>query len=571
MTDKMSETRWPVLDWLPGYRREWLTADAVAGVTSAAVVVPKALAFATIAGLPLQAGLATAFVPAVVYAFLGASRPMSLSTTSTIAILAAAQVSALAPEGSGVSPLAVAATLSVLVGVVLLLARVLRLGAAANLISDPVLTGFKAGIGLVVVADQLPKLLGIHIAKAGFLRDVVSIVRHLAETHFATLLLGGGLLAAIFLLEHFAPKVPAPLVAVAAGIAASSALGLAALGVATVGEVPGGLPPITPPLVSLVEELWPGAVGIALMSFIETIAVGRAFRDRGEPQPDADRELVALGVANLAGGFVGGMPAGGGTSQTAVSRRAGAKTQLCGAVAALGALATLLFLAPLLGLMPSAALAAVVIATSIPLIKLGDFRAIAKIRRTELVWAIAATAGVVVLGTLKGILVAVLVSVVALAAQQFRPSVFPVGRKRGTEVFRRISPEHPDDETFPGVLLVRIIGRLFFLNVKRASDDLAALVEEAQPRVVVLDGSALIDLEFTALKSLIEAEESARARGVLLCLAALNPEVREMVDRSSLGATLGRERMFFNLEQAVAAAPALLRRTGASAAEASAR
>ncbi len=562
MTDAKTGTPWPVLDWLPGYRKEWLAADVVAGVTTAAVVVPKALAFATIAGLPLQAGLATAFVPAVLYALLGASRPLSISTTTTIAILAGAQVSRLAPEGSGVSPLTVAATLSVIVGAVLLAARLLRLGAVANLISDPVLTGFKAGIGLVIIVDQLPKLLGIHITKAGFGRDIVSILRHVSGTSVPTLLVGGGLLVAIFLLERFVPKLPGPLVAVAAGIAASSAFGLAALGVATVGDVPAGFPALTMPNLSLVQELWPGAIGIALMSFIETVAVGRGFRQRGEPQPDPNRELVALGAANVAGGFFGCMPSGGGTSQSAVSRSAGAKTQLCGAVAALGALATLLFLAPLLGLMPSAALAAVVVATSIPLIKIGDFRAIAKIRRTELLWAFAATAGVVVLGTLNGILVAVVVSLVALAAQAVRPPVYEVRRKPGTPYFRHVSPEHPEDEAFPGVLLVRIVGRLFFLNVKNASDDLAALAEKAQPRVLVIDCRPLIDLEYTALKVLIEAEERMRGRGILLCLASLNHHVREMVDRSSLGATLGRERMFFNLEQALEQAPALLERVG---------
>jgi MFS superfamily sulfate permease-like transporter len=353
---------------------------------------------------------------------------------------------------------------------------------------------------------------------------------------------------------------------VVAAIAASSALGLATMGVATVGNVPGGFPPLTLPNLSLLEELWPGAIGIALMSFIETVAVGRAFRQKGEPQPDPDRELVALGAANIAGGFFGCMPSGGGTSQSAVSRSAGAMTQLSGAVAALGGLATLLFLAPLLGLMPSAALAAVVVATSIPLIKIKDFRAIAKIRRTELVWALAATAGVMVLGTLKGILVAVVVSVLALAAQAVRPPVYEVRRKPGTAYFRHVSPEHPEDEAFPGVLIVRIIGRLFFLNVKNASDELAALAERVQPRVLVIDCRPLIDLEYTALKALIEAEERMRGRGVLLCLASLNHHVREMVERSSLGATLGRERMFFDLEQAVEKVPALLER-GVAAAE----
>ena len=566
MSEAKTETSWPVLEWLPGYRREWLTADVVAGVTTAAVVVPKALAFATIAGLPLQAGLATAFVPAVLYALIGTSRPLSISTTATIAILAGAQISQLAPEGSGVSPLTVAATLSVIVGVMLLAARLMRLGAVANLISDPVLTGFKAGLGLVIIVDQLPKLLGFHITKAGFFRDVVSIGRHLGETSVPTLLVGAGLLALIFLLEHFAPKLPGPLVAVVAAIAASSALGLAAMGVATVGNVPGGFPPLTLPTGSLLEELWPGAVGIALMSFIETIAVGRAFRQKGEPQPDPDRELVALGAANVAGGFFGCMPSGGGTSQSAVSRSAGAKTQLCGAVAALGGLATLLFLAPLLGLMPSAALAAVVVATSIPLIKVKDFRAIARIRRTELLWALAATAGVMALGTLKGILVAVLVSILALAAQSIHPPVYEIRRKRGTPYYRHVSPEHPEDEGFPGLLLLRIVGRLYFLNVQWAMDALLALILKAEPRAVLIDCRPLIDLEYTALKALIEAEETMRSRGILLCLVSLNHNVREMVERSSLGATLGRERMFFTLEQAVAQVPALLERAGAPAA-----
>ncbi|MCG3191093.1 MAG: SulP family inorganic anion transporter [Thermoanaerobaculia bacterium] len=562
MAETHQEKTLPFLDWARPYNKEWLGADLVAGLTTAAVVVPKSLAYATIAGLPIQAGLATAFIPAVVYALLGTSRPMSMSTTSTIAILTAAQIALVDPTGNNIPPLAVGATLAVLVGLMLIAARILRLGAVANLISDPVLTGFKAGIGLVIVLDQLPKLLGVHIPKGGFFKNVVELFRHLPETSIPTVILGGALLAGIVLLEHLAPKLPAPLFAVVAAVAASSLLGLEKLGISTVGNVPSGIPPFSPPMISLVETLWPGAAGIALMSFIETVAVGRAFRQRGEPQPDASRELTALGFANVAGGLFGCMPGGGGTSQSAVNRSAGARTQLTGLVTAAVTLASLLFLAPLISLMPGTALAAVVIATTVGLIKVPEFVEILKVRRTEFLWALAATAGVVLLGTLKGILIAVLVSVVSLAVQAAHPAVYPVGRKRGTDVYRRASAEHSDDETFPGLLMVRIIGRVFFLNLRRIGDDLTRLIQESNAKVVVIDFSAVIDLEYTALKALIEAEERMRAQGVLICLAALNPEARAAVERSALGQVLGRERMFFNLEQAVQKYPALLDRAG---------
>jgi MFS superfamily sulfate permease-like transporter len=321
--------------------------------------------------------------------------------------------------------------------------------------------------------------------------------------------------------------------------------------VETVGEIPLGLPAFTAPNLALVEQLWPGALGIALMSFTESIAAARAFAGRDEPRPDANRELIATGLGNVAGGLFGAMPGGGGTSQTAVNRSAGARTQLAGLVTAGVSLATLLLLAPLLGLMPQATLAAVVIVYSVGLIQPVEFRAILRIRRMEFLWALAAFAGVVVLGTLKGIVVAVIVSLVALSYQAARPKVYVLGRKPGTDVFRPLSPDHPGDETFPGLLMARTEGRLFFANAQHVGEQLAPLIESGRPNVVALDFSAVPDIEYSALKALIEAEERQRARGIQLWLVALNPEVRQMVERSSLWETLGRERLFFNMEAAV--------------------
>jgi MFS superfamily sulfate permease-like transporter len=246
------------------------------------------------------------------------------------------------------------------------------------------------------------------------------------------------------------------------------------------------------------------------------------------------------------------MPAGGGTSQTAVNRRAGAHTPLAALVTAALALVTMLVLAPLIGLMPQATLAAVVIAYSIGLIDPAEFRAIRAVRRMEFRWALAAFAGVMLLGTLKGILVAVVLSLGSLASQTADPPVYAVGRKRGTNVFRPRSDEHADDETFPGLLILRIEGRVFFANAQRIGQKMRPLIEAARPSVVALDLRAVSDLEYTALKMLSEAEVRERERGVELWLVGLNPDVLEVVQRSALGQRLGGERMHFNLETAVA-------------------
>jgi high affinity sulfate transporter 1 len=539
------------LAWLAGYERTWLRIDVVAGLTAAAVVIPKAMAYATIAGLPLQIGLYTAFVPAVVYAMLGGSRVLSVSTTTTIAILTASALAEAAPGAGSAELLVATATLSVLVGAILVAASIFRLGFVANFISEPVLGGFKAGIGLVIVLDQVPKLLGVHIDKVGFFRDVLHILGAARSASGPTLLVSLALAAVILGLMRWAPKVPAPLVAVGLAIAASAALRLPALGVKTVGAIPSGLPsPIRPDL-ALLGALWPAAVGVALMSFTETIASGRAFAASSDPRPAPNRELLATGLGNAVGGLLGAMPSGGGTSQTAVSRRVGARTQLAGLVAAVAALATLLLFAPVLSLMPQATLAAIVVIYSADLVSLRDFRAIAAVRRTELVWAIAAFVGVVLLGTLRGIVLAVIVSLLSLAQQANRPAVYEVARKPGTNVFRRRSDDHPGDESSPGLLMVRVEGRIYFGNAERVLDLLTPIALGASPKVVVLDCSAIFDLEYSALKMLAETEERVRLHGAQLWLAALNPEVRSVVERSPLGKAVGHERMCFNLEDAV--------------------
>ena len=274
-----------------------LRVDVVAGLTAAAVVLPKALAYATVAGLPVSVGLYTAFVPMLVYALLGTSRVLSVSSTTTLAILAGTQLGLAVPDGDPAKLITATATLTALTGALLIAASVLRLGFVANFISSPVLTGFKAGIGLVIVLDQVPKLLGVHITKEGFFRDVLSVAQHVPDTSMLTLAIAAAALAMLLTVERLWPHVPAPLVAVSAGIGLSWLFSLGGAGVATVGFIPRSLPSITLPSLGLVAQLLPGALGIALMSFTETIAAGRAFASPAEPPIKADRDARAVGLS----------------------------------------------------------------------------------------------------------------------------------------------------------------------------------------------------------------------------------------------------------------------------------
>jgi len=287
------------------------------------------------------------------------------------------------------------------------------------------------------------------------------------------------------------------------------------------------------------------------MSFTETTAAARAFANHDEPPPRPNVELFATGIANAASAFVGAMPSGGGTSQTAVNRLTGAHTQVSGLVTAATTVLTMLFLAPLIALMPQAVLAGIVIVYSIGLVQPKDFRSILVIRRTEFLWAVAAFVGVMLFGTLQGIVVAILISLFALAHQTANPPVYVLRRKPGTNVFRPISAEHEGDETFDGLLLLKLEGRLFFLNAQRIAEKVRPLVAQWKPKVVVFDLSAVFDLEYSALKMLIDTDRREREHGIALWLAAMTPEVLALVERSPLGESLGRERMLFNLEVAV--------------------
>ncbi len=540
----------PILSWLPAYQSPWLRADLLAGLTTAAVVIPQAMAYATLAGLPVEVGLYASLTPMVVYALLGTSRVLSVSVTSTISLLTAAVLAAAVSTTDPSEILVAAGTLAVIVGLLLILAGILRLGFLANFISTPVLAGFKAGIGVVILVGQIGKALGFSVPKGGFVETVLETIRGLDEANGAAILIALLVLAILVLLPRFNRSLPAALVAVAAAIMAAFMLNRAGAGVKLVGDIPAGLPSFQMPNLSLLQALLPGALGIALMSFTESIAASRAFAEQGDPVVDANQELLALGVANVAGGFFQAYPGGGGTSQTAVNKEAGAKTQVAALATALTVALTLLVLAPLAGLIPDPALATLVLVAAAGLIKVGEFRSIGSYRSVELIWALVAFGGVLLLGTLEGILVAVALSVLMLLHAANHPPTYAVGRKPGTNIFRSLE-DHPDDETFPGLLIMRTEGRMNFASAPNARDKLHQLVVESEPRVVILECSAIPDIEYSALMALTEAERKMARAGITLWLVSLNPAPLQRIRPSPLGQILGDERMFPNLGQAV--------------------
>ena len=542
----------PILNWLPGYQRKWLRFDILAGLTAAAVVIPQAMAYASIAGLPVQVGLYTALVPMLVYAMLGTSRPLSVSTTSTIALLTAAELAAVVPDGNLADSLTAASSLAFLVGVFLLLAGLLRLGFIANFISAPVLAGFKTGIGLVIFVGQLGKVFGLSIPKGPFFETFFNVVKDISSLHLVTFLTALLTLAILLVLPRILPRLSAPLVAVLVGIAASAALNLGDAGVALVGDIPPGFPAFRLPDLAFASQLVPGALGIALMAFVESIASARAFAAHKDPPAEANRELFALGAANLGGSLFQAMPAGGGTSQTAVNEQAGARSQLAEIVTAGFTTLTLLFLAPVIGLLPQASLGALVMLAALGLVKVNEFLAIRRIRRLELWWALIALVGVVMLGTLGGIIIAVGASFLALIYEANHPPLYMLGQKPGTDIFRPYN-ESSGDNLFPGLLILRTENSLTFASAPRLKDNIWALVHAHEPVILALELSAVPDIEYTALRMLIGFEDKLREAGITLWLVALNPVPFQMIQRSPLFETMGFERMFVNVEKAVEA------------------
>jgi sulfate permease, SulP family len=478
-----------------------------------------------------------------VYALLGTSRPLSVSTTSTISLLTATAIATAPPDAR---PVSVAALLAVEVGVLLLIAGALRLGFVSDFISRPVLAGFKIGMGLTIAASQLGKVLGVPVTGDTFFPMVASAFEHIGATSGPTLVLAAASVAVLLVIRRAWPVVPGPLVVLVGGMALVAATAIEARGVATVPPVPGGLPTPSLPELDLARSLLPAAAGIALMAFVESIAAARAFRGADDPPIRADRELIALGAANAVGGILQAYPAGGGLSQTAVNDRAGARTQGAEIVTAGLVALVLVALAPLFRYVPEAVLGAIVLVAAAGLLARDETRAIRRQRLQDWAFGVVTLAAVLALGTLEGILIGVVVSLLTLFWDLNHPPVVVLSRKPGTDQFRSLA-SHPDDESIPGLLVVRIESPLYFGNAHRIVDRVAELADgsDPRPRVLLLDLSAVPDADTTATAVLGERAERLASFGTEVWLAAMTDRVLAMARRGPRWAGLAEAGRVF--------------------------
>jgi sulfate permease, SulP family len=533
----------PVASWLRTYRVSWLRWDATAGVTTAAVVIPQAMAYATIAGLPVQYGLYTALIPMVVYSLLGRARCLSVSTTSTIALLTASGI-ALAPESA--EPAAIAAVLAAEVGFFLVIAGMLRLGFLSSFISRPILAGFKIGMGLTIAASQLGKIMGISISGETFFPKITSAASQVDDTNLWTLAIALASFATLLIIKRRVPSLPGPLLVFVGGMALMAITQLETRGVATVADVPGGLPQLDVPDLALVTALLPAAAGIALMAFVESIAAARAFRTQDDPPVDPNQELVALGGANLAGGLFQAIPAGGGLSQTAVNDRSGARSQVSSLVTASSVALVLLFLASLFVYVPEPVLGAIVLVAALGLIDVAGLRRIRHLRLDDYVFGVIAALGVLALGALPGLLLGVVVSLVTLFWKLNHPPIFILGRKPDTDVFREMGHD-PADIVYEDLMIARVESGLYFGNSQRVADRLSRMVDDAphRPRTLLLDLSAVPQIDSTAVEVFGDLSERLHSRGTEMWLAAMTTSVLEIAKAAPRWGDLEARQMIF--------------------------
>ena len=526
----------PILNWLPGYERAWLRGDILAGLTVLALLIPEGMAYAEIAGMPPQTAFYAAPIGLLMYAVFGTSRQLVVAVSAAIATMSAATVAPLAAAGSTEYAI-LTAGLAVLAGLISILAGLFKLGRIASFFSESVLAGFVTGLALTIAIKQVPKLFGLESSSGNFWQRVVHILTHLNETHLLTLVLGLVSIALLFFLEQRFHKLPAALIVMLLGIIVSALFGLAQLGVHVVGEIPAGL--AAPKLPALSINQWllllPGAIGLALVNFAEAYGPARSFANKNEYEIDANQELVGLGSANLGAGLFQGFSIGSSLSKSAANDRAGAQTPISLIVCAVFTVLVALFFTPLFAPLPEAVLAAVVIVAIVGMIKVKTIRRLHRLNKLDFALAITATLGVLTFDALEGLLIAVILSLLALIWRASQSNMSIMGREPGSLIFSD-NRRHPQNRSLPGLLILRPDEGLYFANADSIRNDIIKLVDGAQPpvKVVLLDLEMSNQLDVPSIDMLAELKEELENRDARLWFSRLHGPLREALEGSDV-------------------------------------
>ena len=546
----------PAVRLVRTYRRDWLRADELAALTVWALLVPQALAYASLGGFDPVVGLYAAVGALLGYALFGGVRELNVGPEATIALLTATVIAPLA-GGDPVRYLALGAGVALVAGVLLVLAGIARLGFVTRYLSRPLLTGYVAGSAIVMIVSQLDSLLGVTIqAKDDTLAELTQTIQAIPETDLLTLAVGLAVIAIALVVRRIDKRLPAYLVAVLAAIVASVILDLEAQGVTVVGSIPPGLPPFGPPALSLADigQLFIPAAAVGLLIYADSGVSGQVLARRGGYRVDGNGEFIGLGAANIGASLTGGFPVNGSQSRSFTSADMGVRSQLASIGVVVLVLITLLFLTPLFEPLPKAALAGVIIVVAMGLLDPSEFARLARISRLEAALAVWATVIVVAVGMLAGVVVIAIMSLLIVAQRAARPRTTLLVRLPGTDTFRG-ADSTPDGTSEPGIVLYRFDAPLFFANAEVLRDDVAEAIATADPpaRWVVVDMEAVSDVDSTAAEMLLELADDLRHQHMGLALARLKGPVAAYLERAGLFDAIDRDRIYLEVDDAVLA------------------
>jgi high affinity sulfate transporter 1 len=577
-TERTLKSFFTVLDWLPKYKTDWLRLDVVAAITVWALLVPEAMAYAGIAGMPPETGLYTAPLALLGYALFGTSRHLNVGPSSTVAIISFGVIGLLAPENT-IEFYAMTSALAIVTGVAMVAGGLLRLGVFADFLSKPVLDGFIVGLAITIAVGQLDKLLGYSVESPAFIPDTLALLANINQLQIVTFGFGIASLAGLFAMERYVPKIPAAITIVVIAILVTWLLNavpflpdVEQLGLQIVGNIPAGRIPFgLPSGLSLLNiiNLIPGAIAVAIVGFSESVAAARSYAAQFGYEIDADQEMVGLGIANVGAGLSGGFVVDGSLSKTAASVQAGAKSQMVSVLAAVMILVTAWFLTGFFYYLPEATLGAIVIHAVWHLINYRSIMKYRKYTRVDYYTALIATLGVLIFGILAGLLLAVGIALLALLA---------AAKNRTTSVLGKVADENgaayrsltyfPDAQTVPGLLILRFDGTLFFANAPEFSVETIEGVDTAEPhpRVVLMDAEEITDIDATAIIGMSGLNATLATKGVDLWFANVRSDVREVMQRSGFEDLIGADRFYLSIEAGVAAFQSEPQSAGASTA-----